>query len=54
MNEKIKLPNSGMASERRAYVAPALSELGSFAKLTRDAAKSNYNDMSGMEAMPPM
>jgi hypothetical protein len=54
MNKELLATNPDKTAERRAYVSPSLTELGSFAKLTRDAAKSNYNDMSGMEAMAPM
>jgi hypothetical protein len=36
---------------RRPYSPPKLTALGSFAKLTRDAAKSNYTDMSQMPSM---
>ena len=39
---------------RRPYLTPKLSALGSFAKLTRDAAKSNYTDMAAMDAMSDM
>lgn len=42
------------AESRRPYSTPKLNALGSFAKLTRDAAKSLYTDMAAMDAMPPM
>jgi hypothetical protein len=39
------------AQRRRAYVSPQLTALGSFAKLTRDAAGGTYTDNSSMQAM---
>ena len=53
-NEDELLTVVAATESRRPYSTPTLSALGSFAKLTRDAAKANYNDRSGMEAMPPM
>jgi hypothetical protein len=41
-------------TERKVYRRPELSELGSFAKLTRDASGGPYADGSNMTAMTAM
>jgi hypothetical protein len=51
VNEKSISAEFDVRPNRRRYIAPALSNLGSFSNLTRDAAKNSYVDMSAMVGM---